>query len=427
MDVNSAVQKAYNKDQEVSELKKKVDSAYSTWQTAQTAADQSQAAYNAKATANAQNKSDVDSTNAAALAKAQAALSDFESNDEKMKAAQDYSEYLTAIAAGMPYAKPTEAESAYLEYQQLKADVAAASSAASTTASDDELKEIDVQNTQNQTAATNAKTEYDNLKSQYDTAVADADTLKTGLTTAERAQLTQLESAADEAVTQYETGQAAADKVATQKVTSQTNTLDSERYRRNRHSRERGGRAGVYRNGGCSHRQSRYDEGNLRDSGGKHCGHRCRNQGGGNNIRHRTGYRGGFRLLHGTDTDTGSADFDKDHNDGDRQYFGFVIFSIIFLFHRNFEIGQGHLQCAGRSRTECPASHRHDCKSQFYPEGKQELPRGSERLHQRRCGERIFRDPCSRGRFGSDADGRSDGGNRCAGRYLHRDYFRQSE
>ncbi len=228
MDVNSAVQKAYNKDQEVSELKKKVDSAYSTWQTAQTAADQSQAAYNAKATANAQNKSDVDSTNAAALAKAQAALSDFESNDEKMKAAQDYSEYLTAIAAGMPYAKPTEAESAYLEYQQLKADVAAASSAASTTASDDELKEIDVQNTQNQTAATNAKTEYDNLKSQYDTAVADADTLKTGLTTAERAQLTQLESAADEAVTQYETGQAAADKVATQKVTSQTNTLDSE-------------------------------------------------------------------------------------------------------------------------------------------------------------------------------------------------------
>ena len=228
VDVNSAVQKAYNKDQEVSELKKKVDSAYSTWQTAQTAADQSQAAYNAKATANAQNKSDVDSTNAAALAKAQAALSDFESNDEKMKAAQDYSEYLTAIAAGMPYAKPTEAESAYLEYQQLKADVAAASSAASTTASDDELKEIDVQNTQNQTAATNAKTEYDNLKSQYDTAVADADTLKTGLTTAERAQLTQLESAADEAVTQYETGQAAADKVATQKVTSQTNTLDSE-------------------------------------------------------------------------------------------------------------------------------------------------------------------------------------------------------
>ena len=386
MDVNSAVQKAYNKDQEVSELKKKVDSAYSTWQTAQTAADQSQAAYNAKATANAQNKSDVDSTNAAALAKAQAALSDFESNDEKMKAAQDYSEYLTAIAAGMPYAKPTEAESAYLEYQQLKADVAAASSAASTTASDDELKEIDVQNTQNQTAATNAKTEYDNLKSQYDTAVADADTLKTGLTTAERAQLTQLESAADEAVTQYETGQAAADKVATQKVTSQTNTLDSEEAIRADQAT-------------LENREVKADIDGIVTAV---------------NVADGQAYTGTEAVvINNLDTMKATCEIPEEN--------------IADIAVGNFEIGQGHLQCAGRSRTECPASHRHDCKSQFYPEGKQELPRGSERLHQRRCGERIFRDPCSRGRFGSDADGRSDGGNRCAGRYLHRDYFRQSE
>ena len=82
---------------------------------------------------------------------------------------------------------------------------------------DAQLAVLTAQNTQNEEAETKAKDDYDTLKQEY-----------SSFTTADRAQQTQLESAADEAVTQYETGQAAADKVATQKVTSQTNTLDSE-------------------------------------------------------------------------------------------------------------------------------------------------------------------------------------------------------
>lgn len=82
---------------------------------------------------------------------------------------------------------------------------------------DAQLAVLTAQNTQNEEVETKAKDDYDTLKQEY-----------SSFTTADRAQQTQLESAADEAVTQYETGQAAADKVATQKVTSQTNTLDSE-------------------------------------------------------------------------------------------------------------------------------------------------------------------------------------------------------
>lgn len=82
---------------------------------------------------------------------------------------------------------------------------------------DAQLAVLTAQNTQNEEAETKAKDDYDTLKQEY-----------SSFTTADRAQQTQLESAADEAVTQYETGQAAADKVATQKVTSQTNTLDAE-------------------------------------------------------------------------------------------------------------------------------------------------------------------------------------------------------
>ena len=82
---------------------------------------------------------------------------------------------------------------------------------------DAQLAVLTAQNTQNEEAETKAKDDYDTLKQEY-----------SSFTTADRAQQTQLESAADEAVTQYETGQAAADKIATQKVTSQTNTLDAE-------------------------------------------------------------------------------------------------------------------------------------------------------------------------------------------------------
>lgn len=82
---------------------------------------------------------------------------------------------------------------------------------------DAQLAVLTAQNTQNEEAETKAKDDYDTLKQEY-----------SSFTTADRAQQTQLESAADEAVTQYETGQAAVDKIATQKVTSQTNTLDAE-------------------------------------------------------------------------------------------------------------------------------------------------------------------------------------------------------
>lgn len=79
-------------------------------------------------------------------------------------------------------------------------------------------------------AATGAESAYNNAEKALTKATDDYTKAKTAYEsslTAERAQDTQLESAADEAVTQYETGQAAADKVASQRVTNQVNTLDA--------------------------------------------------------------------------------------------------------------------------------------------------------------------------------------------------------
>lgn len=79
-------------------------------------------------------------------------------------------------------------------------------------------------------AATDAKFTYDNAEKALTKATDDYTKAKTAYEsslTAERKQDTQLESAANIAVTQYETGQAAADKVASQRVTNQVNTLDA--------------------------------------------------------------------------------------------------------------------------------------------------------------------------------------------------------
>jgi multidrug efflux pump subunit AcrA (membrane-fusion protein) len=79
-------------------------------------------------------------------------------------------------------------------------------------------------------AATGAESAYNNAEKALTKATEDYTKAKTAYEssmTAERAQDTQLESAADEAVSQYETGQAAADKVASQRVTNQVNTLDA--------------------------------------------------------------------------------------------------------------------------------------------------------------------------------------------------------
>lgn len=79
-------------------------------------------------------------------------------------------------------------------------------------------------------AATDAKSVYDNAEKALTKATDDYTKAKTAYEsslTAERKQDTQLESAANVAVSQYETGQAAADKVASQRVTNQVNTLDA--------------------------------------------------------------------------------------------------------------------------------------------------------------------------------------------------------
>lgn len=79
-------------------------------------------------------------------------------------------------------------------------------------------------------AATGAESAYNNAEKALTKATDDYTKAKTAYEsslTAERKQDTQLESAANIAVTQYETGQAAADKVASQRVTNQVNTLDA--------------------------------------------------------------------------------------------------------------------------------------------------------------------------------------------------------